>query len=473
MRRNFLRLRAMRAIALALTSGVLAVLATATAAGDEPPRETSSAAALTRPRRVRQSYDLARCLELARRNYPKVAEARAGLHKKRAERMLARRAPFSELKASGGAALVPSLTGNNIYSPDTDVSFSSNMSLAWQASVEYVFPLWTFGKIDSIWDAADANVTVGEQEVRKAKNEVMVEVRRAYYGVQLARDAMVLLKEAEQRIDKHMGHLEKAVAAGEGDDIELLKLKMYRAELDARHSEARKQATVALSGLRFLTGIRGDFDIPDEPLQRTRHRLGPLPHYLTAARLHRPEINMARAGVLARQAQVRLERARAYPDVGLGVRWKYARAPEITDQRNPFVRDSTNYHFYGAGLVFEWKLQPIAARLAGANAELEKMRATERYALGGVGVEVEQAYAEAEDAAGRLEAYERAAKYARQWLVKVQQGIDIGTFDDEDIVDPAKEYALKRFSVMSATFDYNVAIARLALATGWDELAAP
>jgi outer membrane protein TolC len=461
----------MRVIVHAFLAGTLAALAAATAAADELPRTERPPANLTQPHRVHRVYDLERCLELARRNYPKVAAARAGLRKKRADRALARRAPFSELKASGGVATVPSLTGTNIYSPDTDVSFSSNMSLAWQAGIEWVFPLWTFGKIDSVWDAADANVTVGKHEVRKAKNEVMVEVRRAYYGAQLARDAMVLLRDAEKRIDKYLGRLEQAVAAGEGDDIELLKLKMHRAELDARHSEAAKQATVALSGLRFLTGVHGDFDIPDEPLERTKHRLGPLPRYLAAARLHRPEINMARAGVLARQAQVRLERARAYPDVGLGFRWKYASAPEIADQRNPFVKDAANYHSYGAGLVFEWKLQPIAARLAGANAELEKMRATERYALGGVGVEVEKAYAEAEDAALRLEAYERAAKYARQWLIKVQQGIDIGTFDDEDIIDPAKEYALKRFSVMSATFDYNVAMAQLALATGWDELA--
>jgi hypothetical protein len=55
--------------------------------------------------------------------------------------------------------------------------------------------------------------------------------------------------------------------------------------------------------------------------------------------------------------------------------------------------------------------------------------------------------------------------------VKVQQGIDVGTYEDEDIVDPAKEYALRRFSQMSATLDYNVAMAKLALATGWDAVA--
>ena len=43
------------------------------------------------------------------------------------------------------------------------------------------------------------------------------------------------------------------------------------------------------------------------------------------------------------------------------------------------------------------------------------------------------ALAEAADAATRLDAYSRALGYARQWMIKVQQGIDVGTFDDEDI----------------------------------------
>ena len=128
---------------------------------------------------------------------------------------------------------------------------------------------------------------------------------------------------------------------------------------------------------------------------------------------------------------------------------------------------------YGAGLVLRWQLDflPQAARVAQARAQLEEIRATEQFALGGVGVEVETAFAEAKEAEKRLDAYTRATQYARQWLIKVQQGIDVGTFEDEDIVDPAKEYALKRFSQMSALFDFNVALSKLALATGWHAVA--
>jgi hypothetical protein len=100
------------------------------------------------------------------------------------------------------------------------------------------------------------------------------------------------------------------------------------------------------------------------------------------------------------------------------------------------------------------------------------VRATERFALGGVGLEVEEAFAEASAAERRMQAFGQALKFARQWLLKVQQGIDVGTFEDEDIVDPAKEYAVKRFEHMTSIFEYNVALGKLELATGWDAVVA-
>jgi outer membrane protein TolC len=418
----------------------------------------------------RRTVSLRECLQMAERNYPKVHEARAKAGKKKAEQWEAYTAPFSKFTLTSGVGLAPTVRGTPVFSPNSDVSLTSSMALAWQVAIDGVLPLWTFGKITNLWDAAAAGVQVGEHEIKKAENEVALSVREAYYGTQLARDALALIDEASRRIDKYLTLLEANVASGKGDDIELLKVKMYREELTARRSEVLKKQRMALAGLTFLTGAQHPVDVEDQPLQRARHRLGPLAHYLSAARLFRPEVNMARAGVLARRAQVEMARSEYYPDVGLALSYRWVRAQEVTDQRNPFAKDAGNSVGYGFALAMKWELDflPQVARVAKAQADLEEMRATERYALGGVAVEVETAFAEAEDAERRLDAYSRAAGYAKQWLIKVQQGIDVGVMDNEDIVDPAKEWALRRFSQMSATFDYNIAVAKLALATGWD-----
>ncbi len=415
-------------------------------------------------------YSLERCLALTLRNYPRIHEARARLGYRRQQQVQSWSQPYSEFNITGGLGLAPEVRGTPIYSPDTDVALSRQMGVGWSVGIDGVVPLWTFGKITNLWEASAAQVKVAEQDVEKEKNNIKLDVRRAYYGVQLARDAIALMREAESRIDKYLGTLEKKVKAGDGDEIALYKLRISRADLTARHSEARQKEAIALASLKFLTGVQGDLPLPEQPLVRVRQALSPLTTYLSAARLHRPEINMARAGLMAREAQVRMEQARFYPDVGLGLSARWAKAPGITDQTNPFVRDTINVLSYGAALVLKYKLDfmPTSARVAQAKAQLEELRATERYALGGVAVEVETAYREAEDAERRLNAYLEAAGYAKKWLILVQQGIDVGTNDEEDIVDPAKEWALKRFAVMSATFDYNVAVGKLAQVTGWD-----
>lgn len=430
----------------------------------------SRAEMLAAPMTGKHTYSLDQLLRMAEANYPKVLEARARLRKKRGELWEARTAPFSQWKMQGGLGIAPTVRGTATFSPSSDVALTDNMALAWQMSIEGLIPLWTFGKITNLWDAANANVELGRHEVDKAKNEIRMEVRRAYYGLLLARDSRILLRRAMSQIDDYIVELEGKVAEGDADDIDLLKIKMQRAEVVARGTEVSEGERKATAGLRFYAGLPQDFDVPNVPLQRISHPLGPVARYLEAARLHRPEVNMAKAGLAARRAQVQLEKSKFYPDFGLGMTATLQRAPEVTDQRNPFTRDPGNRGFYGLGVVFRWNLDllPQAARLAQAQAQLEEVRATERYALGGIAAEVEVSHAEAVAAQDRLQAWEEATDYAKRWMIKVQQGKDMGLFDDEDLVEPSKAYAMKKARQMEALYEYNLALARLSQTTGWE-----
>jgi outer membrane protein TolC len=415
---------------------------------------------------------LRRVLELAERNHPNIAQARAKLAMVRAQLDEAHYAPFSQFKMTGGVGLAPTVRGNNVFSPNTDVSLTTSLGVAWRAGIDGVIPLWTFGKITNLWEAAEANVKVNQASLEKERDAVRLDVRKAYFGLQLARDSALLLKEARGQIDDALAKLQKSVDAEDGDPIELLKLQTFAAELEVREAEVARFVTVARAGLRFYTGLPG-LDIPDEPLRPPRHQLGHVTRYLAAARLYRPEVAMAAAGVEARTAQVHLARAQLFPDIGLGLSAGLSAAPEVADQINPYVNDPGNYFHYGAALVFQWKLDflPQAARIRYAEAQLEEVRAQQRYALGGVGTEVENAYAEVLDWKKRVEAYAKSVGYARKWLVMVQSGIDVGTMEEKDLLEPAKTYALQRFNMLNAIMELDMAMSRLAHVTGWDAIA--
>jgi outer membrane protein TolC len=112
---------------------------------------------------------------------------------------------------TGGVAIAPTVRGTSLYSYNTDKALTNSMGLGWQVGVDGALPLYTFGKMTHAIEAAEAATRVGDHEIDKERNEVRLNVRRAFYGVQLARDALGLVKEAASQIDAQIEKMTKEV----------------------------------------------------------------------------------------------------------------------------------------------------------------------------------------------------------------------------------------------------------------------
>ncbi|MEM9693473.1 MAG: TolC family protein [Myxococcota bacterium] len=167
---------------------------------------------------------LRRCLELAERNHPKLAEARAKVAQVRAQLQEAYYTPFSQFRLQGGFGLAPTLRGSAVFSPNTDASLTSSLGMAWQAGINGVVPLWTFGKLDNLWDAARHNVDLNEGQADMARDAVRFDVRQAYLGLQLARDGLHLLDNAQGQIDKAVDNLSRSMGSASSSSTCCLRL---------------------------------------------------------------------------------------------------------------------------------------------------------------------------------------------------------------------------------------------------------
>ncbi|HEX4445232.1 MAG TPA: TolC family protein, partial [Polyangiaceae bacterium] len=234
-----------------------------------------------------------------------------------------------------------------------------------------------------------------------------------------------------------------------------------------------KGESYALAGLRFLTGVQTGFDVPDEPLKRPDRPLVSIAQYLEAARILRPDVNMARAGIVARKAVLEYNRAKLFPDLGLGLGADFVSTPSAVAQENVWASDGWNHFYYYFGFGIRWSLDllPQAARIQGAESQLEETRALERLALGNAMLEVEKAYADTLEAKAREEAWDKAEHISKQWISTVQDNIDLGTWDERSLLEPLRSYATTRGQHLYALMDYNIAMSSLALASGWDAAA--
>ena len=440
-------------------------------AEDEPPKVTITIAA--------HAYSLDDCLARADRNAPQIWAARGRLKFAQAQLDEARYVPWSQWSASMSGGVSPPFAGTVLYtsSPVTvrNITNFSNLEPFFNFDISGTVPLYTFGKITSIKAAAEGQARALEWDLEKARQQIRFDVRRAYYGVLIARDAKDLLDDAITRLDKGIRDLKRKIDKEEGgfNTFDLYKLQVYRDEVAARAGEPMKGERFAMAALRFLTGVQSQFDVANVSLKRPDKPLRALVHYMTAARLFSPDINMARSGVEARRHGLAYQRARLFPDIGIGAFGSFSINPGVTPQTSAFVPDGANHFWYGAAFGARWNLDllPQQARIHQAEAQLEEMRSIERLALGGKMVEVEQAWSSAAEAKIREENWDRAEKKSKKWIVEVTDGIDLGTADERALVDALKAYGNARINHLTALFDYSTAMAQLAQTSGWDDVA--
>jgi multidrug efflux system outer membrane protein len=424
------------------------------------------------------AYTLAECLSLADRNHPNLWAARARLAYVHAQLEEIKWIPYWQFTANAGVAVLPPLYGTAQYSqsvPSARINFDQGLDPLIHFDLSGAIPLYTFGKITHANEAARANVRVNEWDLEKVRQQARMDVRRAYLGLMTSRDARYLAEQILRELDKAIDGIQKKVAKDDKSvsETDQLRLEVLREEVLARSGDATKNETQAMAALRFLTGASASFDVPDEPLKPPTTELPPVVKYLTAARVFRPELNMAHAGVAARQAQVDLARARLFPDIGILLGTDYTRAPGATTQSTTWAVDPFNHFYYSVGFGARWTLDllPGVARVAEAESQLEETRALERFALGGLAVEVESAYAAVVEARAREESWARAEHKAKHWISNVQAQIDLGTQDEKALSEALRAYINARAQHLLAIMDANLTQSQLALASGLDSAA--
>lgn len=425
------------------------------------------------------AYSLEECLLLAERNAPQLWAAKARLAFVHAQIEEAKWTPFSYWYLNSSFGYLPPIGGTPFYNASPYTLLYQGFGEGWQpffsVGVRGTVPLYTFGKIESVKKAAEGRARVSEWDLEKQRQQIRMDVRRAYFGLMLARDMQYIANDVLGKLNKAIANINLKLERGDAsvEDVDRIRLEYNRDELHARVAEAKKGEAFAISALRFLTGVQTAFDIPDEPLKRPDTTIGPVVRYLTAARLFRADVNMARAGVQARKAWLEFRRAEMFPNIGLGLNASYSVAPSADPQRAAWIGDPFNRFGASFGFGVEWGLDllPKNARIRQAESELEEARALERLALGGVAVEVENAYAAVVEAKAREENYDRAEHRSKRWISITQDAIDLGTKDERFLIEPLRAFVFARANHAQALMDLHVTLSELARVTGWDAVA--
>jgi outer membrane protein TolC len=345
-----------------------------------------------------------------------------------------------------------------------------------RTEVRLIQPVYDFGKISAGVRAAQAGVGVQHERENAARADVEQNVRKAYWGLKLARDVLDMLDTGSGYVDEGQKKLEKDLEAGTGTAsvTDKLRIRTVRAEVDARILEARRGQNLARDGLRVLLALPSgeDIDVDDQTFEPIEVKERPVTYYEDLARFNRPEARLLDYAVKAKGALADLERRKIYPDLVLVGTAVFARAQEVDDPQNGFM--SHYFNSASAGLAAALRMQldigPRLARATRFSAEAAEIGFKRTEALGGIALEVRKAYGEMAEAGERVKAVRKGEKAAKSWISAVAQNFAVGLAEARDLTDALVAYFNMRYRYLQAVYDFNIACAALTRATGTSDL---
>lgn len=431
----------------------------------------SASSAQSRP--APRAFSLDEAIALAIQTSPQIKEEQFGVLLRQSQRAQANAARFAQLEITIVGGPSPQARGNQLHSPDSKTDPDINGAFG-RATLSVVQPLYTFGKISSLRQAAAHGIAVSQAQVQQKATEVAMLVYEAYYGYLLAGALENLAMEIRDQLTKTLDKARQQLEAGAPgvDNVDIYKLETFQGELAKQLNDIHEGQALALAGLHTLMGLDPDLPITLavtslEPLER---EVAPVEQYITAARQLRPEFTQAREGVKAMEALVNAAKADYYPVFFFGVFGQFAEATNRSTFTNPFVFDPLNDDAIVPVLGLQWKadLGITAGKVDEAAAKLGQVQQKHALAERGIPFQVRQAYLELEQHKANIEATRNGYRSGRRWLVAASSNFDLGVGPGKDVADAALAYAKLRVSYLQAIYNYNLGLAKLDHAAGRD-----
>ena len=224
-----------------------------------------------------RTFTLTELLAFARRNNPGVAASVQATQKIEAQlseanrswqpsgQILSMLAPVPEIKCFDAAGKPD--TENCVRTDVKEVS-TKFKGVFTRTELNLVQPVYTFGKISAGKAAATRGVAASKSQQAGIVADLELNVRKAYYGLKLARGVLATFDEGVGYLDDAQKQIETDLKEGTGTatQTDLLRLITVRAELDIRRLETEKLGGEARAGTTRAARPRG----PGQPRDRRR-----------------------------------------------------------------------------------------------------------------------------------------------------------------------------------------------------------
>ncbi|MCG6889472.1 MAG: TolC family protein [Gammaproteobacteria bacterium] len=360
---------------------------------------------------------------------------------------------------------------SNCQPRDDLYDFKDGLSLWGGLTFSIVKPLATFGRLENYQEAAQNNIVIKQQDITLQKDEIGLQVVKAYYGYLTARDSRLLLEDTRQRLLAALELVEGWLADGGGNvsQSDKFALQSGLGLIDNFLAESRGLESIAMAGLKLLTGREEELiELADRRLMPVDMPAESLDEWIELAQQNRVEFKQVAAGLTARRALVEATRAEVKPIVYAGVAGSLAYSPDRDRLDNPHIYDPFNHAALSPliGMRWQWEQGAQPARVVQAQAELDALVHKASFARLGIPFQVREQYFTMQAKHQAIESMRNSSRAARRWMIASYSDFEAGLEEADKIINALQVYVLSYAEYLRAVNDFNNHVSKLRSVSG-------
>jgi outer membrane protein TolC len=399
------------------------------------------------------SYDVDQAVALAQAQNPDIAIARQKVQGARGGLVEAR------------SGYLPSVVSTGLLRQRQHQADSRLRPEDYNASVRVVENLYTGGAVSSQVAIARLNLEIQELELQAVSNRVEMDVRIAFNELLLNRAKIRVREQSVGVLQEEFKSQQERFIAGLVGQLNVRRAEVALANEQPQLIDAQTQLQNSYLRLGELFGMESNttqnrpaFEVAGQLQYQPRHP--DLNECLARADTARPEIKAREKEVEIEDRQADLDRSVLRPQV------EAFSGYELYSERDPNIGPEFN-HGYVVGLNARWhifdgyatkgRLQATHARRDAAMQTLKALRLS-------VASEVRSAFLDIQQADHILESETKNVQTADESLEIAKGNLAAGLGTQLDILQAASDVTRTRTTRLSAIYQHNVALARLARA---------
>ena len=340
----------------------------------------------------------------------------------------------------------------------------------YQLALNFQAPLYAGGRLVSGYKQADYNLQSTRESIRRTGQETVFNVKKAFYGLLLARKFVEVSEEAVALAEKHLKNVKAMFDVGLASKFDLLRSEVQASNLKPQLIRARNGLSTATLALKTLLGLDLKRPVEFKGELVFKEFAADADASAVQALANRPELGQLKFQSLMADEMLKMARASYLPTLALGGQYNL--------WSNTFNFTGSNWEsHYSINLVLS---VPIfngfanSAKVGESKAVLKQLDYSRKGLAEMVKFEVEQAVLNLNQAKESLLSQEKNVEEAREAVRIAELNFAEGIATTLDVSSAQVALTQAKTNYTQALYDYSLAQAELEKAVGGaDESAGP